>query len=147
MNYLNLSSSYPDPTIAAAWDSQAKEADKTPWLADTLTEVGASCLRALRRATRSCAPYPVASGAPFSANLRAPAGWQQSCRNTCSRADDDCSIGWLGLWPTLPYCWPWVREWRRRQRSPSTPTTTRQRSLTAPRAAGRTRLCCRQTPM
>src|SRR5215471_18204387 len=40
MNYLNLPSSYPDPTIAAAWDSQAKEADKTPWLADTLTERG-----------------------------------------------------------------------------------------------------------
>src|SRR5215813_1460370 len=62
MNYLNLSSSYPDPTIAAAWDSQAKEADKTPWLADTLTERGgelfarfAACyaeLRALPRGVR-----------------------------------------------------------------------------------------------
>src|SRR5215467_2203753 len=62
MNYLNLSSSYPDPTIAAAWDSQAKEADKTPWLADTLTERGgelfarfATCyaeLRALPRGVR-----------------------------------------------------------------------------------------------
>jgi FG-GAP-like repeat len=38
MNYFDLYSSYPDRTIAAAWDSQVKEADKTPWLADTLTE-------------------------------------------------------------------------------------------------------------
>ena len=28
MNYLDLYSSYPDHTIAAAWDSQVKEADK-----------------------------------------------------------------------------------------------------------------------
>ena len=32
MNYLDLYSSYPDPTIAAAWDSQVKEADKNSWL-------------------------------------------------------------------------------------------------------------------
>ena len=41
MNYFDLYSSYPDRTIAAAWDSQVKEADKTPWLAGTLTECGA----------------------------------------------------------------------------------------------------------
>jgi Right handed beta helix region len=40
MNYFDLYSSYPDPTIAAAWDSQVKEADKTPWLADILTGCG-----------------------------------------------------------------------------------------------------------
>ena len=38
MNYFDLYSSYPDRTIAAAWNSQVKEADKTPWLADALTE-------------------------------------------------------------------------------------------------------------
>ena len=40
MNYFDLYSSYPDRTIAAAWDSQVQEADKTPWLAHTLTECG-----------------------------------------------------------------------------------------------------------
>ena len=29
MNYFDLYSSYPDRTIAAAWDSQVKEADNT----------------------------------------------------------------------------------------------------------------------
>ena len=62
MNYFDLYSSYPDRTIAAAWDSQVKEADKTPWLAGTLTECGgelfarfAACyaeLRALPRGAR-----------------------------------------------------------------------------------------------
>jgi hypothetical protein len=36
MNYSNLYSSYPDHTIAAAWDSQIKEANKTPGLAEIL---------------------------------------------------------------------------------------------------------------
>ena len=36
MNYFDLYSSYPDPTIAAAWDSQVKEVDKTSWLAEKL---------------------------------------------------------------------------------------------------------------
>jgi hypothetical protein len=40
MNYFDLYSSYPDRTITAAWDSQVKEADKTPWLTDTLTKCG-----------------------------------------------------------------------------------------------------------
>ena len=39
MNYFDLYSSYPDRTIAAAWNSQVKEADKTPWLADALNGV------------------------------------------------------------------------------------------------------------
>ena len=62
MNYFDLYSSYPDRTIAAAWDSQVKEVDTTPWLADTLTECGgelfarfAACygeLRALPRSAR-----------------------------------------------------------------------------------------------
>jgi hypothetical protein len=40
MNYFNLLSSYQDPTIAAAWQSQVKEAEKTPWLADALRQCG-----------------------------------------------------------------------------------------------------------
>src|SRR5215813_10169241 len=62
MNYFDLYSSYPDPTIAAAWESQVKEADNNPWLACTLTEYGgelfarfAACyveLRALPRSAR-----------------------------------------------------------------------------------------------
>src|SRR5207342_2414205 len=62
MNYFNLYSSFPDPTITAAWDAQIKESDKTPWLADALTECGdelfarfAACyaeLRALPRGAR-----------------------------------------------------------------------------------------------
>jgi hypothetical protein len=60
MNYSDLYSSYPDRTIAAAWDSQMKEADKTQWLADTLTECGgelftrfAACYAELRALPRS----------------------------------------------------------------------------------------------
>src|SRR5215469_2816614 len=40
MDYFTLYSSYPDHTIAAAWDSQVKEADQSPWLANTLTGCG-----------------------------------------------------------------------------------------------------------
>src|SRR5215510_357314 len=60
MNYFDLYSSYPDRTIAAAWDSQVKEADNTPWLAGTLTECGdelfarfAACYAELRAMPRS----------------------------------------------------------------------------------------------
>jgi hypothetical protein len=60
MNYFDLYSSYPDRTIAAAWDSQVKEADQTPWLADTLTGCGdelfarfAACYAELRALPRS----------------------------------------------------------------------------------------------
>src|SRR5262249_38476530 len=62
MNYFDLYSSYPDRTIAAAWDSQVKEAGNNPWLACTITECGgelftrfAACyaeLRALPRGAR-----------------------------------------------------------------------------------------------
>ena len=40
MKYFDLYASYPDYTIAAAWDSQVKEAERTPWLAATLTHCG-----------------------------------------------------------------------------------------------------------
>jgi VCBS repeat protein len=40
MNYLDLYSSYPDRNIAAAWDSQVKEADKNPWLNEALRRCG-----------------------------------------------------------------------------------------------------------
>src|SRR5262245_29099381 len=60
MNYFDLYSSYPDPTIAAAWESQVKEADNNPWLACTLTEYGgelfarfAACYAELRALPRS----------------------------------------------------------------------------------------------
>jgi hypothetical protein len=60
MNYFDLYSSYPDRTIAAAWDSQVKETGNTPWLADTLTECGgelfarsAACYAELRSLPRS----------------------------------------------------------------------------------------------
>ena len=38
MNYFDLYSSYPDRTIVAAWDSQIKEADHTPWITETLNQ-------------------------------------------------------------------------------------------------------------
>ena len=60
MNYFDLYSSYPDHTIAAVWDSQVKQADKIPWLTDTLTECGddlfarfAACYAELRALPRS----------------------------------------------------------------------------------------------
>ena len=37
MNYFDLYSSYSDPTIATAWESQVKEADKTSWLAENVS--------------------------------------------------------------------------------------------------------------
>ena len=43
MNYFDLYSSYPDRTIAAAWDSQVKETDTTPWLADLAERGRAVC--------------------------------------------------------------------------------------------------------
>ena len=59
MNYFDLYSSYPDRTIAAAWDSQVKEAENT-WLADTLSDCGdelfarfAACYAELRALPRS----------------------------------------------------------------------------------------------
>jgi hypothetical protein len=62
MNYLDLYSSYPDRTVTAAWDSQIKEANKAPSIAETLNQRGnelfprfAACyaeLRALPRGAR-----------------------------------------------------------------------------------------------
>src|SRR5215469_18198865 len=75
MNYLNLPSSYPDPTIAAAWDSQVKEADKTPWLADCGDELFArfaACyadLRALPRAARRALQRQLARSSELAAIL------------------------------------------------------------------------------
>src|SRR5215471_10754436 len=79
MNYLNLSSSYPDHTIAAAWDSQVKEADNTPWLAGTLSECNdglfarfAACyaeLRALPRSARRALQRQLARSSGLAAIL------------------------------------------------------------------------------
>jgi hypothetical protein len=79
MNYFDLLSSYPDRTIAAAWDSQVKEADKTPWLADTLTECGDELfarfaasyaeLRALPRSARRALQRQLARSSELAAIL------------------------------------------------------------------------------
>jgi parallel beta helix pectate lyase-like protein/VCBS repeat protein len=79
MNYFDLYSSYPDRTIAAAWDSQVKETDQTPWLAGTLTECGgelfarfAACyaeLRALPRGARRALQRRIARSAELAAIL------------------------------------------------------------------------------
>ena len=60
MNYFDLYSSYPDQTIVAAWDSQVKETDKIPWLAELLRRRGtelfprfATCYAELRTLPRS----------------------------------------------------------------------------------------------
>jgi hypothetical protein len=55
MNYFDLYSTYPDRTIVAAWESQVKEADNTPWPACTLTECGANCLPAVSLPNLTCA--------------------------------------------------------------------------------------------
>src|ERR1051325_10730522 len=62
MNYLDLYSSYPDRTIASAWDAQPKYGSKNPWLNEALRRYGdelfarfAACyteLRALPRGAR-----------------------------------------------------------------------------------------------
>jgi hypothetical protein len=79
MNYFDLYSSYPDRTIAAAWDSQVKEADKTPWFARTLTESNdelfarfAACyaeLRALPRSARRALQRQLARSTELAAIL------------------------------------------------------------------------------
>src|SRR5262249_36009823 len=78
MNYFDLYSSYPDRTIAAAWDSQVKEADNT-WLAGTLTECRgelfarfAPCyaeLRALPRSARRALQRQLARSTDLAAIL------------------------------------------------------------------------------
>jgi hypothetical protein len=79
MNYFDLYSSYPDRTITAAWDSQVKEADNTPWLAGTLTECGdelfvrfAACyaeLSALPRSARRALQRQLARSSELAAIL------------------------------------------------------------------------------
>src|SRR5215831_2805814 len=79
MNYFDLYSSYPDRTIAAAWDSQVKEADNNPWLACTLTDCGgdlfarfAACyaeLRALPRSARRALQRQLARSSELAAIL------------------------------------------------------------------------------
>ena len=79
MNYFDLYSSYPDRTIAAAWDSQIKEANNASWLAGTLTECGdelfarfAACyaeLRALPRSARRALQRQLARSSELAAIL------------------------------------------------------------------------------
>jgi len=60
MNYFDLYSSYPDHTIAAAWDAQLAEAAQTPWFKEILLRRGtelfprfAACYTELRVLPRS----------------------------------------------------------------------------------------------
>ena len=79
MNYFDLYSSYADRTIAAAWESQVKEADKTPWLSGTLSECGdelfarfAACyaeLHALPRSARRALQRQLARSGELAAIL------------------------------------------------------------------------------
>ncbi len=88
MNYFDLYSSYPDHTIAAAWDSQVKEADKNPWLSEALKQYGdelfarfAACyadLRALPRGARRSLQRRIARSGKLAAIL--PEYFQQGGR-------------------------------------------------------------------
>ena len=88
MNYLDLYSSYPDHTIAAAWDSQLKEADKNPWLGEALKQYGdelfarfTACyadLRALPRGARRSLQRRIARSGKLAAIL--PEYFQQGGR-------------------------------------------------------------------
>jgi Putative Ig domain len=88
MNYFDVYSSYPDHTIAAAWDSQVKEADNIPWLADTFMECGgelfsrfAACyveLSALPRSVRRSLQRRLARCSELTATL--PESFQQRGR-------------------------------------------------------------------
>src|SRR5215467_7122111 len=75
MNYFDLYSSYPDRTIAAAWDSQVKEADTSPWLTDCGDELFArfaACyaeLRALPRSARRALQRQIARSSDLAAIL------------------------------------------------------------------------------
>src|SRR5262245_23323880 len=75
MNYFDLYSSYPDRTIAAAWDSQVKEADTTPWLTECRGELFtrfAACyaeLRALPRSARRALQRQLARSSELAAIL------------------------------------------------------------------------------
>jgi len=79
MNYFNLYSSYPDDTIAAAWDSQVAEAAQTPWLKEELRRCDsdlfppfAACyaeLRALPRSARRALQRRIARSSELAAIL------------------------------------------------------------------------------
>src|SRR6266542_3614194 len=80
MNYLDLYSSYPDHTITTAWDSQVKKANKTLWLAATMTECEgelssrfAACyaeLSALPRSARRAVQRKIARSSELAAILQ-----------------------------------------------------------------------------
>lgn len=79
MNYFDLYTSYPDRTIAAAWNTQVKEADQTPWLAGALMECGDELfarfaafyaeLRTLPRSTRRALQRQLARSSELAAIL------------------------------------------------------------------------------
>jgi hypothetical protein len=75
MNYFDLYSSYPDRTIAAAWDSQVKEADTTPWLTECGSELFTRFaayyaeLRALPRSARRALQRQLARSGELAAIL------------------------------------------------------------------------------
>ena len=104
MNYFDLYSSYPDRTIAAAWDSQVKEADNTPWLAGTLTEYGDELFARFAACYAELCALPRGARRALQRRLHLPASWLRSCRNTYNTVDDDCSTGWPGRWPAPLYC-------------------------------------------
>ena len=80
MNYFDLYSSYPDRTIAAAWDSQVKEADTTPWL----TECGGELFARFAACYAELRALPRSARRALQRRLRAPVSWPRSCRNTYS---------------------------------------------------------------
>jgi hypothetical protein len=122
MNYSDLYSSYPDRTIAAAWDSQMKEADKTQWLADTLTECGgelftrfAACyaeLRALPRSARRALQREIARSSELA--MISPEYLQQGGRRLQHRMA--WSLAGAALLLALG------KEWRQQPLSPSPQT-------------------------
>lgn len=77
MNYFDLYSSYPDRTIAAAWDAQVAGAEQTPWLKELLLRRGselfpcfAACyaeLRALPRGARRALQRQIARSSELAA--------------------------------------------------------------------------------
>jgi hypothetical protein len=75
MNYFDLYSSYPDHTITAAWDSQVKEAGRTPWLIDSGGELFSHFasyyaeLRALPRGARRALQRKLARSSELAAIL------------------------------------------------------------------------------
>ena len=89
--------------IAAAWNSQVKEADKTPWLADALTEREdelfarfAACyaeLRTLPRTARRALQRQLARSSELAAILP-----------DTYRTEEDYSVDRRAPWPVPLYC-------------------------------------------